>query len=59
MVDRDKALRGRAAKMMVDHRHAVHGTPMDDAFPGKEMAVFAKRIEKVLAADGKSTPEEG
>src|SRR5688572_1673950 len=40
MVERDKALRGRAAKMMVDDRHAVHGTPMDDAFRGKEMALF-------------------
>lgn len=39
MVEKDKALRGRAAKMMVDDRHAVHGTPMDDAFAGMEMAL--------------------
>src|SRR5215210_7077336 len=37
MVDRDKALRGRAAKMMVDSRHAIHGTPMEEPFPGMEM----------------------
>src|SRR5688500_20405643 len=40
MVDRDKALRGRAAKMLVTDRHAVHGTPLDGAFAGKEMALF-------------------
>ena len=40
MVDREKALRGRAAKMMVTDRHAIHGTPMDDEFAGKEMALF-------------------
>ena len=40
MVDKEKALRGRAAKMLVTDRHAVHGTPMDDAFAGKEMALF-------------------
>ena len=40
MVEREKALRGRAAKMLVADRHAIHGTPMDDAFAGKEMALF-------------------
>jgi peptide-methionine (S)-S-oxide reductase len=40
MVDPDKALRGRAAKMMVDSRHAIHGTPMEEPFPGMEMALF-------------------
>jgi len=40
MVERDKALRGRAAKMMVADRHAVQGTPLDDGFAGKELALF-------------------
>jgi peptide-methionine (S)-S-oxide reductase len=40
MVDREKALRGRPAKMMVADRHAIHGTPMEDPFPGMEMALF-------------------
>ncbi len=40
MVDKDKALRGRPARMMVADRHAIHGTPMDEAFAGKEMALF-------------------
>jgi peptide-methionine (S)-S-oxide reductase len=40
MVEPEKALRGRVAKMPVTDRHAIHGTPMDDAFAGKEMALF-------------------
>src|SRR4026209_2511721 len=40
MVDRDKALRGRAAKMMAADRHALQGTPLDDGFAGKELALF-------------------
>lgn len=40
MVERDKALRGRAARMLVADRHAIHGTPMEEPFPGMEMALF-------------------
>jgi peptide-methionine (S)-S-oxide reductase len=40
MVDPGKALRGRAAKVMVDSRHAIHGTAMEEPFPGMEMALF-------------------
>src|SRR5688500_12703385 len=40
MVDRGKALCGRAANMRVTDRHAVNGTDMDDSFAGKEMARF-------------------
>ena len=40
MVDRDKALRGRAARMLVADRHAIHGTPLDADFEGMEMALF-------------------
>jgi peptide-methionine (S)-S-oxide reductase len=40
MVSREKALRGRPGKIMVSDRHAVHGTPMDAEFAGKEMALF-------------------
>jgi peptide-methionine (S)-S-oxide reductase len=40
MVDKARALPGRAAKMMVADRHAVHGTPMEEPFPGMEMALF-------------------
>ena len=39
MIDKDRALRGRAARMMVADRHAIHGTPMEEAFPGMEMAL--------------------
>ena len=40
MVDKARALPGRAAKMLVADRHAVHGTPMEEPFPGMEMALF-------------------
>ena len=40
MVERDKALRGRVAKMPVAPRHAIHGTSMEEPFPGMEMALF-------------------
>ena len=40
MVDPEKALRGRVAKMPVTDRHAVHGTPMDADFAGMEVALF-------------------
>lgn len=40
MVEREKALRGRAAKMMIADRHAIHGTPMEGPFPGMEVATF-------------------
>jgi peptide-methionine (S)-S-oxide reductase len=40
MVTADKALRGRAAKIAVASRHAVHGTPMEGPFPEMEMALF-------------------
>ena len=40
MVEREKALRGRVAKMPVADRHAVQGTPLDGEFPGMEMALF-------------------
>ena len=40
MVDREKALRGRVAKMPVAERHAIHGTPMEEPFPGMAMALF-------------------
>ena len=40
MVERERALRGRAARMLVADRHAVHGTPMEGPFPGLEMALF-------------------
>ena len=40
MVDRDKALRGRAVRMLVADRHAIHGTPLDADFEGMEMALF-------------------
>src|SRR5437588_12278755 len=40
MVTAEKALRGRAAKMPVASRHAIHGTPMEEPFPGMELAMF-------------------
>jgi peptide-methionine (S)-S-oxide reductase len=40
MVDADKALRGRVAKMPVADRHAVQGSPLEGPFPGMEMALF-------------------
>jgi peptide-methionine (S)-S-oxide reductase len=40
MVDKARALPGREAKMLVADRHAVHGTPMEEPFPGMEMALF-------------------
>src|SRR6266550_6243005 len=40
MISADKALRGRAAKMPVASRHAIHGTPMEEPFPGMELAMF-------------------
>jgi peptide-methionine (S)-S-oxide reductase len=40
MISSDKALRGRAAKMPVASRHAIHGTPMEEPFPGTELAMF-------------------
>ena len=40
MVERERALRGRAAKIPVADRHAVHGTPLDASFEGKELALF-------------------
>src|SRR5437764_3867444 len=40
MVTAEKALRGRAAKMPVASRHAIHGTPMEGPFPGMELAMF-------------------
>jgi peptide-methionine (S)-S-oxide reductase len=40
MVDPEKALRGRIARMPVADRHAIHGTPLEGAFPGMEMALF-------------------
>jgi peptide-methionine (S)-S-oxide reductase len=40
MVERDRALRGRAASTPVASRHAIHGTPMEGPFPGMEMALF-------------------
>jgi peptide-methionine (S)-S-oxide reductase len=40
MVEADKALRGRAAKMPVADRHSVHGTPLEAPFPGLQMALF-------------------
>lgn len=36
----DAALPGRAEKMPVPSRHAVLGTPLDDAFEGKSFAMF-------------------
>jgi peptide-methionine (S)-S-oxide reductase len=40
LVTPDKALRGRVAKLPVASRHAIHGTPMEEPFPGMEMALF-------------------
>src|SRR5437868_7264947 len=40
MVTPDKALRGRVAKMPVAPRHAIHGTSMEEPFPGMELALF-------------------
>ena len=40
LVAPDKALRGRAARMPVASRHAIHGTPMEEPFPGMLMALF-------------------
>ena len=40
MIAPEKALRGRAAKMPVASRHAIHGTPMEEPFPGMELAMF-------------------
>jgi peptide-methionine (S)-S-oxide reductase len=40
MVEKDKALRGRPAKMVVTDRHVVHGTPIEGSFAGMEMALF-------------------
>jgi peptide-methionine (S)-S-oxide reductase len=40
MVEPEKALRGRAAAMLVADRHAVHGSPLDAPFSGMEMALF-------------------
>ena len=40
MVEAEKALRGRVAKLPVADRHAVHGTPLDGPFPGMELALF-------------------
>ncbi len=40
LVTPDKALRGRKAAMPVASRHAIHGTPMEEPFPGMELAMF-------------------
>src|SRR4051812_21579336 len=40
MVTPEQALRGRAAKMPVADRHAIHGTPMEGPFPGMQVATF-------------------
>jgi peptide-methionine (S)-S-oxide reductase len=40
MIEKDKALRGRPAKMPVTDRHAIHGTPMEGPFPQMELALF-------------------
>lgn len=40
MVTPDKAMSGRAARMPVASRHAIHGTPMEEPFPGMQMAMF-------------------
>ncbi|MSO56008.1 MAG: peptide-methionine (S)-S-oxide reductase MsrA [Acidobacteria bacterium] len=40
MITADRALRGRVAKLPVASRHAIHGTPMEEPFPGMEMATF-------------------
>ncbi len=40
MVSRDDALTGRASRMPVPARHFVHGSPLDDDFPGMEFAMF-------------------
>ena len=40
MVTPEHALRGRVAKMPVASRHAIHGTPMEEPFPGMEIATF-------------------
>ena len=51
---------GRAPEALEAYRSGIAAAEKKgDKQAGKEMAVFAKRIEKVLAADGKSTPEEG
>jgi peptide-methionine (S)-S-oxide reductase len=40
LVTAEQALRGRPAKIPVAPRHAIHGTPMEEPFPGMEMAMF-------------------
>src|SRR4029434_1396813 len=40
MVERTSCLRGLVAAMPVAPRHAIHGTPMEEPFPGMEMALF-------------------
>jgi peptide-methionine (S)-S-oxide reductase len=40
MIERDRALPGRAARMPVASRHAIHGTAMEEPFPSMEMALF-------------------
>jgi peptide-methionine (S)-S-oxide reductase len=40
IVTADRALRGRVAKLPVASRHAIHGTPMEEPFPGMEIATF-------------------
>ena len=40
LVEKDKALRGRAATMPITDRHAIHGTQLQGPFPGKDMALF-------------------
>lgn len=40
MVEKEKAVRGRPAKLPVTDRHAIHGTQMEGPFPGMEMALF-------------------
>ena len=40
MIAPEKALRGRVAKLPVAPRHAIHGTPMEEPFPGMELAMF-------------------
>ena len=50
---------GRATDALEAYRSGIEAAQKKgDKQAGKEMAVFAKRIEKALAADGKSTPEE-
>ena len=49
---------GRAPEALEAYRSGIEAADKKgDKQAGKEMAVFAKRIEKTLAADGKATPE--